>query len=168
MTREAEGRRRRDAPAVLRRLPIVNTPVASPIVPRDARAQFPGLSDDLDFLEEWLVPCFTQCDLRAQREQNRHRREQLLLVGAGSLGAVLGALQAAFADVKWPGLLLTLVAVLSAVFAQRVQHGQSLSVYLDERARAERLRSLYSSTSGGSSATAHPTAVSACARTSRP
>jgi SMODS and SLOG-associating 2TM effector domain 1 len=38
---------------------------------------------------------------------------------------------------------VTLVAVLSAVFAQRVQHGQALPRYLDERARAERLRSVY-------------------------
>lgn len=127
----------------MRRLPVVNRPVASPIVPTEAKAQFPDLGDDLDFLEEWLVPRFTECDLRAQREQNRHRREQLLLVGAGSLGAVLGGLQAAFDHVKWPAVLLTLVAVLSAVFAQRVQHGQALPVYLDERARAERLRSLY-------------------------
>jgi hypothetical protein len=127
----------------MRRLPVMNRPVATPIVPADVRTEFPELREDLDFLDEWLVPRFAECDLKAQLEQNRHRREQLLLVGAGSLGAVLGALQAALAEVKWPGLLLSLVAVLSAVFAQRVQHGQALPRYLDERARAERLRSLY-------------------------
>jgi hypothetical protein len=130
-------------PAMLRRLPILNRPGPPSIVDAQARELFPTLREDLDFLDRWLVPHFAECDLAAQRQQNRHRREQLLLVAAGSVGAVLGAVQAALDDVEWPGLLVTLVAVLSAVFAQRVQHGQALPRYLDERARAERLRSVY-------------------------
>jgi hypothetical protein len=139
----AGGARRRRTPALLRRLPIVNRPVERPIVPAAVREEFPGLGEDLDFLDEWLVPRFTECDLRAQREQSRHRRQQLLLVAAGSVGAVLGAVQAALADATWPGLVVTLVAVLAAVFTQQVQHGRAVSRYLDERARAERLRSVY-------------------------
>ena len=143
MSGMAGGAGRRRAPALLRRLPIINRLVETPIVPARVRQEFPELSEDLEFLDEWLVPRFTECDLRAQREQNRHRRQQLLLVAAGSAGAVLGAVQAALADVTWPGLLVTLVAVLSAVFTQQVQHGRAVSRYLDERARAERLRSVY-------------------------
>jgi Protein of unknown function (DUF4231) len=134
---------RRRVPAMLRRLPSFNRPKPTPIVEPSAADAFPELRDDLVFLDENLVPEFIESDLAALREQNRHRRQQLLLVAAGSLGAVLGAVQAAFVDVKWPGLLVTLVAVLSAVFAQRVQHGQALPRYLDERAKAERLRSVY-------------------------
>jgi hypothetical protein len=111
----------------------------------DSRAaeEFPELREDLTFLEKNLVPEFLERDRAALGAQNRHRREQLLLVSAGALGAVLGAVQAAFDTAKWPGVLVTLVAVLSAVFAQRVQHGQALPAYLDERAKAERLRSVY-------------------------
>jgi Protein of unknown function (DUF4231) len=143
MSSAPEPGRRRRVPALLRRLPIVNRPVETSIVADEAKTEFPQLREDLDFLDEWLLPRFKECDLKAQREQNRHRRQQLLLVAAGSLGAVLGAVQAALDHVKWPGLLVTLLAVLSAVFAQQVQHGQALPRYLDERARAERLRSVY-------------------------
>jgi hypothetical protein len=143
MSSTSKRRGRRRVPALLRRLPIVNGPVETPIVPTEATTRFPELREDLDFLDEWLVPRFIECDLTAQRQQNRHRRQQLLLVAAGSLGAVLGAVQAALADDKWPALLVSLVAVLSAVFAQQVQHGHALPRYLDERARAERLRSVY-------------------------
>lgn len=143
MTRQVRARRRRRLPALLRRLPLLSPPTTTSIVPTEAKTRFGDLREDLEFLDEWLVPRFTECDLKAQREQNRHRRQQLLLVAAGSLGAVLGAVQAALDDAKWPGLLLSLVAVLSAVFAQQVQHGQALPRYLDERAKAERLRSVY-------------------------
>ncbi|MGZ4604076.1 MAG: DUF4231 domain-containing protein [Kineosporiaceae bacterium] len=124
-------------------MPSLNRPEPTPIVDRDAADEFPELREDLNFLAEKLVPEFVECDLAALREQNRHRRQQLLLVAAGSTGAVLGAVQAAFDDVRWPGLLVALVALLSAVFAQRVQHGRALPRYLDERAKAERLRSIY-------------------------
>src|SRR4051812_9044194 len=95
-------------PAVLRRLPILNRPATPSIVDAQARELFPSLRDDLDFLEDALVPDFVECDLAAQREQNRHRRQQLLLVAAGSVGAILGAVQAALENATWPGLLVTL------------------------------------------------------------
>lgn len=134
---------RRRVPAMLRRLPSLDRPKPTPIVDAEVMDEFPALRKDLEFLEENLVPEFIECDLASLREQNRHRRQRLLLVVAGSVGAVLGAVQAALENVTWPGLLVTLVAVLSAVFTQRVQHGRALPRYLDERAKAERLRSVY-------------------------
>lgn len=135
--------RRRQAPAVVRRFPRLARPVPAPIVDDEARSRFPELEEDFRFLEDCLVPGFQECDLAALAEQNRHRRQQLLLVAAGSFGALLGAVQAAFSSHWAPAVLVTLVAVLSAVFAQRVHHGQALSLYLDRRAKAERLRSMY-------------------------
>jgi hypothetical protein len=58
-------RRRRRAPALLRRLPIVNRPVRAPIVPAEAKTEFPELREELEFLDEWLLPRFTECDLKA-------------------------------------------------------------------------------------------------------
>jgi hypothetical protein len=143
MSTQTANPRRRHVPAMLRRLPSLNPPHPTPILPAGVSRQFPHLQEELQFLQDRLVPQFDECDLAALRAQNRHRREQLLLVAAGSVGAVLGAVQAAFADATWPALLVTLVAVLSAVYAQRAQHGRALPRYLDERAKAERLRSMY-------------------------
>jgi hypothetical protein len=136
--------RRRRRLALFRRLPSLRyRPPQWPIVPPEAGDEFAELRDDLTFLDAALLPKFRECDLTALVEQNRHRRQQLILLVAGAAGAVLGAVQAALSEFAWPGVLLALVAVLSAVFAQQVEHGRALQRYLDQRARAERLRSLY-------------------------
>lgn len=131
-------------PALLRRRPrAAYRPASAPIVPPEAYERYPELREDLGFLAEVLEPEFSRCDVEALREQNRYRRQQLVLLIAGAAGATLGALQAALADTVWPGVALTLTSTLSGVFAQAVERGGALRRYIDQRTRAERLRSLY-------------------------
>jgi hypothetical protein len=138
-----QGRSRKLVPALLRRLPLLKRARTAPIVDPATRAQFPELGNDLEFLDKVLVPKFAECDHIALVEQNRHRRQQLVLALAGSAGAVLGAVQAAHDALTWPGIALGLVTALSVAFARQVHSARSLQRYLDHRSKAERLRSLY-------------------------
>jgi hypothetical protein len=132
------------APALFRRRPrFFYRPRSDPIVPPEAREEFPELREALDFLSQALEPEFDKCDMEALRQQNRYRRQQLFLLVAGATGAVLATVQAALTRFSWPGVLLALVGALSGVFAQRAERGGALQKYLDQRTRAERLRSLY-------------------------
>ena len=131
--------------AVLRRVPRLwegDTTVMPP-VPVEDHKRYPTLADDFTFLHEELVPAFLELDRRARREQNRFRRQQLLIFVGGSATTVLGAVQAALSDVAWPGFLVAVtgaaVGALTFVARQRGSH----RTYLHARLRAEQLRSLY-------------------------
>ncbi len=131
-------------PELFRRLPkLFYSPAPSPIVPPDAHEGFPDLQDDLHFLADVLQPRFEKCDVAALRQQNRYRRQQVTLLAAGAVGAILGAVQAAFASIAWPGVLLAVISALSGLFVRTVERGRALQKYVDQRTRAERLRSLY-------------------------
>jgi hypothetical protein len=91
--------------ALFRRLPkLCYRPASSPIATLADCEEFPDLRDDLHFLAEVLQPEFEKCDIEALREQNRYRRQQLILLAGGTIGAILGAFQAAFDKVTWLGL----------------------------------------------------------------
>lgn len=131
-------------PPVLRRLPRMRWRDVSPQPPvaPDEYAKYPSLADDLAFLDAELVPTFVDLDRRAQREQNRFRRQHLLILVGGLATTMLGALQAALADAAWPGIAVAIVgaAVGSFTFVSRQRRSQS--AYLHARLRAEQLRSL--------------------------
>ena len=137
------GSRSWRAPALLRRFPrLVLRADPAAIVAPGAADDLPERSDDFAFLDRVLLPRFQQSDEAALRAQNRHRRQQLVLLVAGSAGAVLGAVQAAV-PAPWPGIVLAAVTAASGVFALQVQRGDALRRYLRMRSRAETLRSLY-------------------------
>lgn len=131
-------------PPLLRRLPsLFRGPAFNPIVPPGTRARFGDLEDDLRFLDDALGAAFEQCDLEALRQQSRYRRQQLLLLAGGVTGAIVGALQAVFTSQVWLGAAVAALALVSVWYARAIQRNQSLRHYVDERTRAERLRSLY-------------------------
>jgi hypothetical protein len=131
-------------PELFRRLPkLFYRPTSSPIVPPENHKRFPDLQNDLRFLAEVLQPEFEKCDIAALRQQNRYRRQQSILLAAGAVGAGLGAVQAAFASIAWPGVLLAVTSALSGWFVQTVERGRALQKYVDQRTRAEQLRSVY-------------------------
>jgi len=127
--------------------PIFRGPVSWPIVDPDRRNEFmrttDALTTDLEFLAVALEPTFGTCDTEALREQNRYRRQQLVVLAGGVTGAVVGALEAVFAKAVWLGALVALLALLSVVYAQAMRKRRALEQYVDYRVRAERLRSLY-------------------------
>lgn len=132
-------------PALLRRLPRLwwdRGEVWVP-VPKDEQATYPALADDFAFLDEHLLPAFVDLDRRAQREQNRFRRQQLLILLGGAITTVLGAAQAALADAAWPGLLVAVTGAAVGALTFVARRRDSLSRYLSARLRTEQLRSVY-------------------------
>jgi hypothetical protein len=105
-----------NGPALFRRLPKLCYHLASsPIAMLTDCDEFPDLRDDLHFLAEVLQPQFEKCDIEALREQNRYRRQQLVLLAGGTIGAILGALQAAFDKVTWLGWLVVAITLVFGV-----------------------------------------------------
>ena len=131
-------------PALFRRLPkLCYHPASSPIAMLADCDEFPDLRDDLHFLAEVLQPQFEKCDIEALREQNRYRRQQLVLLAGGTIGAILGALQAAFDKVTWLGWLVVAITLFLVFFMRTTGRRHALQHYAEQRTRAERLRSLY-------------------------
>lgn len=132
-------------PAILRRLPRLwwsSTQVRVP-VPEDEQAAFPELADDFAALDEYLVPSFLELDRRAQYEQNRFRRQQVLILVGGALTTVLGATQAALEDSAWPGLFVAVTGAAVGALTFIARRRGSLGRYLEARLSTEQLRSLY-------------------------
>lgn len=130
--------------AALRRFPRLwwrETEVWPPVTPEE-QARYANLADDFAVLDDELVPAFVELDGRAQREQNRFRRQQILIFLGGFVSTVASAAQAALVA-AWPGLVVAVtgagVATLTFVARQR----RSRRSYLHARLRAEQLRSVY-------------------------
>jgi len=131
-------------PALLARFPRVGGPGESPpVIPEEARAAFPDLAHDLDALARDVAPVFRDYDLRALREQQRYRRQQVLILLGSVLGTAFGALQAAIPEQRWPGVLLILTGVVLATSSRWSGERASLGIYLSARLKAERLRALH-------------------------
>ncbi len=64
------------------------------IVSPDAQAQHPALAEDLKTLGDELLPHFCELNAYALQYHNEFRRDQLMLISAGALAAVLGVLHA--------------------------------------------------------------------------
>jgi hypothetical protein len=130
--------------SLLARRPRLRNPATShPVLPADAGGDYPALAEDMDTLEQVVGPEFTRYDLRALRDQNRYRRQQVLLLLGSAVVAALGGIQAALPDARWPGAALIVVSVLLATSSRWAGETGSLDSYLATRVRAERLRALY-------------------------
>lgn len=131
-------------PALLRRLPRLWRSAGNVWVPvpKEEQAQYPALAADFAFLDKHLLPSFVELDRRAQHEQNRFRRQQLLILLGGAITTVLGATQAAL-DEAWPGWLVAVTGAALGALTFVARRRDSLSRYLSARLRAEQLRSLY-------------------------
>jgi len=117
--------------------------VSWPVIPDDKRASYPSLTPDFQALDRDVTPAFAEADLAALRHQNGYRRQQLIILLGSAALTGLGALQALFPDQRWPGLLLAVLGVLLAATGRAARELDALKRYMDERAKAERLRALH-------------------------
>ena len=129
---------------LLARFPRLRDPAVSfPVIPPATRAEYPALADDLAALDTVVSPEFSRYDLAALRDQNRHRRQQMLVLLGSAVVTGLGGIQAALPDHRWPGVALAVAGVLLATSSQWARERGTLDGYLDARIKAERLRALY-------------------------
>lgn len=129
--------------ALFSRLPKMRPRLVAPVlIPADRIAQYPALAGDLTTIDEVLVPAFSESDLSAQRAQNIYWRQQVILIGVTALTTAFGSVQAAYSHQVWPGVVVTVLGVLSAAVAGLGEERTAQRTYLDQRTRAERLRSM--------------------------
>lgn len=83
--------------ALLNRFPRLRAPSDSrPVIPPDKRDAYPELAEDFAALDDQVAKVFTEYDEAALREQNRYRRQQVLILLGSALLTGLGGLQAVF------------------------------------------------------------------------
>ena len=70
-----------------------------------AQARYPALAGALAELQTTVVPTYEECTDQAMVEQNRHRRQQVLLITGGLLTTTFGLLQAAMTSARSVGLI---------------------------------------------------------------
>ena len=113
------------------------------IVSAQALDEYPSLRADLDTADAVLLGPFQQANLAALEAQNRHRFDQLLLIGGAALATLAGAIGAAAETARWPGLVEAVLAGGTTALALRGREAHDHDEYLSQRLRAERLRSEY-------------------------
>jgi hypothetical protein len=128
---------------MLWRLPFARSPVSWPPIDANAQREFPALHERFATADAIILPKFTEHDVAALTSQASHRRFQLWIILGATLTTVLGAVQAAADDVRWPGVVLALTGAATALIANRQRRSRPMLHYLTERAKAEELRSLY-------------------------
>lgn len=129
--------------ALFRRLPKVRPRLVPPVlIPAGRIAQYPALAADLTTIDEVLVPAFRESDLSAQRAQNIYWRQQVILIVVTALTTAFGSVQAAYSHQIWPGVVVSVLGVLAAAVAGLGEERTAQRTYLDQRTRAERLRSM--------------------------
>ncbi len=90
--------------------------------------------------EKVLHDRFARLDEQAERMQNQFRRQQVILILGGALITMLGAVQAAFNELRVPGVLEAIIAGSLTIFAYYVRDTKTQQKYLDNRLKAEELR----------------------------
>ncbi|MGR6917262.1 DUF4231 domain-containing protein [[Actinomadura] parvosata] len=131
-------------PPLLMRFPTLRAAGGStPVIPPDRRPDYPGLAADFAFLDDELSPAFAEYDGQARRDQNRYRRQQVLILLGSAVITGLGGLQAVLPHHQWPAILLTIIGVALAASTRYARESETLDRYMAARAKAERLRALY-------------------------
>jgi Protein of unknown function (DUF4231) len=131
--------------ALFSRRPRLRLKLPDPeLIPADPehRDKYPALKDDLITIDKVLLPAFQEFDLNAQRAQNSHWRQQVILIGVTALTTAFGAVQAAFSHQVWPGVVVAVLGVLSAAVAGLGEERGAERTWLDQRTKAERLRAV--------------------------
>ena len=140
------GRRRRRAPALLRRFPVPwkRLPPDYPLVSSILRADLPLLEDELAYLDREIVPRFRAIDHTAVRAQHSFRLAAVALIMGGAIATSLGAAQTAVGGGSL-GIGIAEAVVAAAVSATTVYaRGRRFQqTYLNKRVAAERMKSQY-------------------------
>jgi hypothetical protein len=131
-------------PAMLKRFPSMRVPRESwPVIPEAKRSDYPSLADDFVVLDREAAQAFRRADLAAIRHQNRFRRQQVVILIGSALLSGFGGLQAVYPEQRWPGVLLTILGIGLGALSQATGEQNTLSEFLTERVKAERLRALH-------------------------
>lgn len=131
-------------PALLMRFPALRGAFRShPIVDKTTAAEYPALAEDIATADEIVGPAYTGSDLAALREQNRYRRQQVVIILGTALLSGLGGLQAVFPAERWPGILLSLLGLALIYVGRTAGELATFDTFLNERIKAERLRAAY-------------------------
>ncbi|NUW43850.1 DUF4231 domain-containing protein [Nonomuraea rhodomycinica] len=130
--------------ALFARFPrLRSSAVSAPVIPPERRAAHPELAPDFAVLDREVAPAFARYDAIALRDQNRYRRQQMLVLLGSALITGLGGLQAVLSGERWPAILLAVVGVALATSARYAGESETLRSYLEARGKAERLRALH-------------------------
>jgi Protein of unknown function (DUF4231) len=137
-------RRRPGSMPLVARFPRVRGAWRScPVIDPAKREAYPAFAADFEVLDRLVAPAFAELDETALREQNRHRRQQVVIALGSALITGLGGLQAALPGQRWPGVLLAVLAVILTATSRSAGEQSSLDTYLDARVKAERLRAMH-------------------------
>ena len=129
--------------ALFSRRPRLRLRLAEPVlIPADRGGKYPALANDLTTVDEVIAPVFREYDLGSQRAQNSYWRQQVSLIGVTALTTAFGSVQAAYSHQVWPGVVVAVLGVLSAAVAGLGEERAAQRVYLEQRTKAERLRSM--------------------------
>ena len=130
--------------SLLARFPKLRAPDDSwPVIPQGERDAYPELAADFQVIDRELTPTYTEFDKSALWNQNRYRRQQVFIVLGSALVTGLGGLQAVFPNQRWPGVVLALLGIVLATSTRFAKERASLTDYLNDRVKAERLRALH-------------------------
>lgn len=141
------ARRRRQRPAVVRRLPQMRWRLRNSyqqLVEFEERAPYPELNEDFVFLDDHLMPAYRECDTEALRQQNGFYRANMIYLVGSFAATVLGIVQAAVGGgLFWIGLLESVLAAAlgGGIVVATLRTNQR--GYYTNRLKAERLRSEY-------------------------
>jgi hypothetical protein len=131
-------------PALLVRFPSLRQRVTShPILARDAAADYPELAEDIEEANRLVAAAFEEADRAALVHQNRYRRQQVVIILGTALLSGLGGLQAVLPDERWPGAVLIVLGLALTFVGRTAGELGTFETFLDERVKAERLRSAY-------------------------
>ena len=108
-----------------------------PLISPADQARYPALAQDFATLDEILMPPFHRLDEAAAESQNTFLRGQVVLIAGSAAAATVGAVHTALGGGQ--ALLTGGLTVLATVVARL----QARARYVDQRQRAERLRSHY-------------------------
>jgi Protein of unknown function (DUF4231) len=117
-------------------------PAETPLIKAEDITQYTALTDDLATIDRVIGPRFKEYDLNAQSAQNRYWGQQVTLLCVSALTAAFGSVQAAYTHYVWPGIVVAVLGVLAAAVAGFGEERGSQRSYLDQRTKAERLRSM--------------------------
>jgi Protein of unknown function (DUF4231) len=113
----------------------------SELIPAERFERYPALADDLTTINKVIGPAFREFDLNAQRAQNRYWGQQVMLIVVTALTTAFGSVQAALSHQVWPGVVVAIFGVLGAAVAGLGEEVAAQRIYLEQRTKAERLRS---------------------------
>ena len=106
-------------------------------------ADYPQLAEAIALADEIVGPEFEAADHAALVHQNRYRRQQVVIILGSAVLTGLGGLQAVFPQERWPGILLAVLGLLLTFTGKAAGELRALDTFLDERIKAERLKSAY-------------------------